>query len=151
MKFKVGDKVRVKEDLVSGNYYGNIYFAQSMKEYRGKIFTIRTIDGGIYSLDGCKFISAMREESEFWDFSDEMLEPVVGEDLAQENVISQSDRSIVFDKIVSEYNPSIIDTVLINKVKDLLLDISNSYEMQVMTDALVTLMAYQEEEMRNNG
>lgn len=41
MKFKVGDKVRVREDLVIGNCYGKERFVDGMKEYKGQIFTIK--------------------------------------------------------------------------------------------------------------
>ena len=36
MKFKVGDKVRVKKDLVGGHNYGedNLYFAYDMEPLR---------------------------------------------------------------------------------------------------------------------
>lgn len=48
MKFKVGDKVRVREDLVIGNCYGKERFVDGMKEYKGQIFTIKKIYGGVY-------------------------------------------------------------------------------------------------------
>ena len=37
MKFSVGDKVRVREDLVEGEYYGHYMFSHNMKEYKGYI------------------------------------------------------------------------------------------------------------------
>lgn len=65
-KFKMGDKVRVKEDLVAGNYYNDVCFSDSMDEYRGEITTISFIDSqGDYNLQGCGI----------WFFSDNMLEP----------------------------------------------------------------------------
>ena len=40
MKFSVGDKVRVKTDLVVGKKYNGISFIKAMEESKGKIFTI---------------------------------------------------------------------------------------------------------------
>lgn len=36
MKFKVGDRVRVKEGLISNKSYDGIRFAPEMQEYCGK-------------------------------------------------------------------------------------------------------------------
>ena len=43
MKFSVGDKVRVREDLVEGEYYGDYMFTHDMKEYKGYIFEISKV------------------------------------------------------------------------------------------------------------
>lgn len=43
MKFSVGDKVRVREDLVVGEYYGDYMFTHDMKEYKGYIFEISKV------------------------------------------------------------------------------------------------------------
>lgn len=65
MKFKVGDKVRVREDLVEGNYYGGEYFAGKMEYNKGKVFEIKGICGGAYIFE---------EDGFHW--TDEMLEEV---------------------------------------------------------------------------
>ena len=44
MKFKVGDKVKLKDDLVIDEKYGAIYYGTSHKKYVGKKLTIRRID-----------------------------------------------------------------------------------------------------------
>ena len=36
MKYKVGDKVRVRKDLVPGNYYGRVYYSSDMNKYKKK-------------------------------------------------------------------------------------------------------------------
>ena len=65
MKFKVGDLVRVRKDLVAGERYGNDDFTGEMKKYKGKIFNIiKTTKSGIYYLEGC----------DWYCFTDEMLE-----------------------------------------------------------------------------
>lgn len=65
MKYKAGDRVRVKEGLIVGRDYGNLYFPPSIGEYRGKTYTIKNIDG-----DGDAYL-----DSSGYAFSDEMLEP----------------------------------------------------------------------------
>lgn len=75
-KFKVGDKVRVRnwDDMVKDygtKYDGSICigpsFTVSMKEYCGKVITITGINSsGYYTID-----------EDIWKFSDEMLEPAI--------------------------------------------------------------------------
>lgn len=68
MRFKVGDKVRVKESLVGGNTYGDIYFGFSMEKYCGKCFVVEKIYGtNVYGLN----------EAKSWRFSEDMLEPMI--------------------------------------------------------------------------
>lgn len=37
MKYKVGDKVKVREDLEEDRYYGNDIFTRLMRDYKGKV------------------------------------------------------------------------------------------------------------------
>jgi serine/threonine protein phosphatase PrpC len=59
MKYKVGDIVKVREDLVEGEFYANEdesatnIFGHLMKPYRGKSFKILDIVNGQYELEGC--------------------------------------------------------------------------------------------------
>lgn len=66
-KFKVGDKVRVRKDLIPDTKYGDVYFAYSMKEMCGKIVTIKD-----FYFDNCNMY--LKEIGYLW--SPEMLEPV---------------------------------------------------------------------------
>lgn len=50
MKFKVGDKVRIKNNLKQGHEY-SIYVAKGMEKYAGKIMTIRKIEGEKYKME----------------------------------------------------------------------------------------------------
>ena len=36
MKYNIGDKVRIRKDLIVDKYYGEIDFIESMKKYLGK-------------------------------------------------------------------------------------------------------------------
>ena len=65
MKYKVGDKVRVRKDLEPGHKYGKVLYISSMDEFKDKECVITNIDDLAYQLNnsGC-----------WW--SEEMLEPV---------------------------------------------------------------------------
>lgn len=78
MKFKIGDKVRVREDLVIGNCYGKERFVDGMKEYKGQIFTIKEIYRGVYIF-----------EKNLFNWTDEMLEKVKKEKETQEKTFRE--------------------------------------------------------------
>ena len=66
MKFKVGDKVRVREDLREGGCYQQMHFLPLMSEFKERISKIEKIsETENYRLEGI----------DYW-FSSEMLEPV---------------------------------------------------------------------------
>lgn len=65
MKFKVGDRVKVREDLQENCYYGIARANDDMAKKRGQIFTIKKIDNKLYSMKECN-----------WFWSDEMLKKV---------------------------------------------------------------------------
>lgn len=67
MKFKVGDKVRVREDLVVDRKYGGLTFVSSMKIYCGIVFTVDRILHG--------YVSYYELDEIPWAWTDEMLEP----------------------------------------------------------------------------
>ncbi len=64
MKYKVGDKVRVRSDLEVGKNYG---FVKGMQEYLGKEATIIFKNKYIYYLD---------IDENIFNWNDEMLEPI---------------------------------------------------------------------------
>ena len=68
MKYKVGDKVRVKENLVVDSRYGNSSFVSQMRKYRGKTMTIDGIK--------CNNFYVFKEDPDKWFWTDEMLEDV---------------------------------------------------------------------------
>jgi hypothetical protein len=65
MKYKVGDKVRVRSDLKVGKSYGEHAFVHDMFKFVGKIVTIESVWKQGYRI----------EEDTYW-WADEMLEPV---------------------------------------------------------------------------
>lgn len=75
MEYRVGDKVRVKENLVAKRRYGCSRFDPEMKKYCGKTFVINNCcicDNGdvFYRLENALFSNGV-----YWCFTDEMLEP----------------------------------------------------------------------------
>ena len=67
MRYKAGDKVRVRQDLAVGKNYGGDIFARSMEEFKGKIVTMGSVDGNHYHIE---------EDKYKYNWTDEMLEPV---------------------------------------------------------------------------
>lgn len=84
MKYKVGERVIVRKDLVGGLEYpysnplcGKLYFASAMEKFRGKVYEIITASGD-YDY-GCETYSlSLGEEESKWVFNDAMLMPVDG-------------------------------------------------------------------------
>lgn len=68
MRFKVGDKVRVREDLVVGRFYNDTIFAFGMEKFKGQEFIVTRID----DINECY---ALNDDYGYW-WTDEMLEPV---------------------------------------------------------------------------
>ena len=67
MKYKVGDKVKVREDLEVDKRYGTEEFIEEMEEYKGKIVTIDTVNEDDYYIE---------EDKQSWSWTDEMLEDI---------------------------------------------------------------------------
>ena len=74
MKYKVGDRARVRSDLKVGKGYGEHAFVHDMFKFRGKIVTIESVWKQGYRI----------EEDTYW-WTDEMLEPV--EEMSAEEAI----------------------------------------------------------------
>ena len=77
MKYNIGDKVRVRNDLVVGKEYGLYSFSEPMTKYIGDVLTISGITPYGYQVRENKF-----------GWTDEMLEPAGGtleERLAEAN------------------------------------------------------------------
>ena len=66
MKYKVGDKVKVRSDLKCEEYYGGVPFTSEMNGFKGMKITITRVNyGGYYEVLETPY-----------NFTDEMLEPV---------------------------------------------------------------------------
>lgn len=78
MKYKVGDKVRVRRDLQISTYYGAYTFVSGMNDYKGSVVTISKV----YSTYYC-----ITEDIRTWMWTDEMFDGLVGEELTAEEAI----------------------------------------------------------------
>ena len=75
MKYKVGDKVKVRSDLKCEEYYGGVPFTSEMNRFKGMEFTIaRVNNGGYYEV-----------LETLYNFTNEMLEPV--EEMSAEELV----------------------------------------------------------------
>lgn len=75
MKYKVGDKVKVRSDLKCEEYYGGVPFTSEMNRFKGMEFTIaRVNNGGDYKVLETQYT-----------FANKMLEPV--EEMSAEEAI----------------------------------------------------------------
>lgn len=77
-RYKVGDKVKVREDLDCCRFYGSYTFESFMEKYKGKITEIKVVWDNSYFLVGCGNC----------DFTDEMLEPVL-DNLVLDNPVKE--------------------------------------------------------------
>lgn len=82
MKFKAGDKARVRNDLVVNQLYGCAYFVPQMVEYKGEEFTIQFIGN---TRDGYEYY-VLKEVGFSW--TDGMLEPAVVVNIPSDDLLS---------------------------------------------------------------
>lgn len=71
-KFKVDDKVKLKQDLVVDQWYGNMLYTRGMDFYKNEVWTIKRID------NGCHYVISCPNNSN-WCVSKEMIELYVEE------------------------------------------------------------------------
>lgn len=76
MKYKVGDKVRIREDLVTGGNYGGYVAVDDMTDMCGSVVTIEDVDKSGYGI---------KEDPKGYTWTDEMFEPV--EEMSVEEAI----------------------------------------------------------------
>ena len=71
MKYKVGDKVRVRKDLVPGNFYGKDYYISSMDKFKGEKCVITEIWDQSYQINNFGY---WWSEEMFESVDDDLLE-----------------------------------------------------------------------------
>ena len=79
MKYKVGDKVKIKENLIVGKTYGGLYLHDGAGRHIGEETIVTKVERGHYRL-------GVDNSSRIW--TDEMLEPV--EEMSAEEAIKLS-------------------------------------------------------------
>lgn len=78
MKYKVGDKVKVRSDLKINRDYGSQAFVREMSQYIGKVVTIKETYSNKYNIE---------EDGGEWFWTDEMLEGLAEDELTAEEAI----------------------------------------------------------------
>ena len=78
MKYKVGDKVRVRSDLEVNMDYGPQTFVREMSQYIGKVVTISETYSNRYNI---------KEDEDEWYWTDEMFEGLAEDELTAEEAI----------------------------------------------------------------
>lgn len=82
MKYKVGDKVRIREDLVEEVNYGGAITVDDMVNMSGDVVTIESVD----KISDKGFIYHIVEDYDKYDWTSEMFEPVEEELTAEEAI-----------------------------------------------------------------
>ena len=104
MKYKIGDKVLVREDLVVDQWYGKDIFINEMVPLKGKIVTISKIAGEKYEV--------IEDCDRCW-WTDEMFSGKVSQDFILKEPVSQN-------RLPEEESSPDIITVKTTKLKLLL-------------------------------
>lgn len=78
MKYKVGDKVRVRSDLQINRSYGAYTFVSEMSDYKGSVVAISEVYLTCYCIE---------EDKGIWKWTDEMFEGLAEEELTAEEAI----------------------------------------------------------------
>lgn len=73
MKYNMGDKVRVREDLKIDKKYGNCCFVESMGKLCGKVVEIDKVFAG----QGSSIWYCIKEDEYKYSWTEEMFEPVI--------------------------------------------------------------------------
>lgn len=95
MKYKIGDVVKIREDLECGKFYGKLNFISNMKPLRGTYVTIEGITtGNNYNLKETFFI--LSEEM----FEDTQIKPVSVYDILKKIVDTWENKNMKTFKIV---------------------------------------------------
>lgn len=81
MQYKVGDKVKIREDLIVDDVYGSDSFAEEMAQYKGKTATITDVHMDKYEID---------IDDGSWYWTDEMLEDDVNIAKSKDDVKAQT-------------------------------------------------------------
>ena len=80
-KYKIGDKVIVREDLIVGEKYGKDVFTSAMISFKGKVVTINKVIGLKYEIE---------EDDKTWNWTDEMFFGKVSQDFIPKESVSQN-------------------------------------------------------------
>ena len=74
MKYKIGDKVKVRKDLEPGNFYGRVYYSSDMNKFKAMECVVTNIYDGTYNINNSEY--GFTEEM-FESVDDDLLEYVL--------------------------------------------------------------------------
>ena len=72
-EFEIGDKVIIREDLIGGNIYSNVYFNSTMEAYRGRKAVI--LSKRPSSITPGSFCYSINLDEGLWCWSATMFKP----------------------------------------------------------------------------
>lgn len=84
--YKIGDKVKIREDLEVDKRYNELFFVKDMKEYKGKIATITRVSPVKHSYE-------IDIDDSDWCWTDDMLKPYINNNIAMtvEDLLNKTD------------------------------------------------------------
>ena len=152
MKYKVGDKVRVREDLSTDKMYDGCYVTPSMILFLGKTVTIRKVRWSINRYE-------IKEDLGAWNWTDEMFESLESENPADETNVSEEwvlckddteshadateatvDVNCLleakFKEAVGKITPDELKEILLKKIEDSVNNMSDDVIQDILAEAL---------------
>lgn len=152
MKYKVGDKVRVREYLSMDKMYDGCYFTPSMTVFLGKTVTIRRVRENINRYE-------IEEDYGGWNWTDSMFEPLESENSTDETNVSEewvlckddaeshaddvgaaeSDDCLLelkFKEAVRRITPDELKEILLKKIEDSVENMSDDVVQDILAEAL---------------
>ena len=109
--FKVGDLVKVKENISSGTYFTTCNFVEGMLKYRGRITRIKEIHSATHYEE--LYVNYSLVDIENYVFDPEMLEPI-----PEYSITSNNSPLIIKKPVVSSVSQlAVSNTQLIPKFK----------------------------------
>lgn len=152
MRYKVGDKVRVREDLSIGEMYDWCYFNHSMAVFLGKTVTIRKVRENLNRYE-------IKEDDRVWSWTEEMFEPLESENQADETNVSDewvlckddteshADATkaavdvnclleVKFKEAVGKITPDELKEILLKKIEDSVKNMSDDVIQDILAEAL---------------
>lgn len=152
MKYKVGDKVRVRENLKDGHSYGHRFLNLYMKTFVGKEVTISDVNERVN-------LFRIKDDGGQNTWSEEMFEPVESENATDETNVSdewvlckddteshadateaaESADSLLelkFKEAVRRITPDELKEILLKKIEDSVENMSDDVVQDILAEAL---------------
>ena len=152
MKYKVGDKVRVREDLFAWKEYDGCYIVPSMIVFLRKTVTIHKV------LEDLKRYE-IKEDNGAWNWTDDMFESLESKNLADETNVSEewvlckddaeshADAvgtaesadcllELKFKEAVRRITPDDLKMIILKKIEDSVKNMSDDVIQDILAEAL---------------